>query len=320
MILRHLLALLAVLPSVAAAQAFTPSRPIELVVHGPANSGTETYAKLLVSLLTAEKLLPQPVTIVNRTRGSGIEAMEYLVANKGADHTLAVFTPSWIAAPLTEKNAGAVITDVTPIARLDLEPTLVVVRADAPWKSMRELADAAREPGRIRQAGGPETAIEALNGQLLQQATGTKWTYIRMTSAKARIGELQAGKIDVLVPSPQDVKADIAAGRLRAIAAISERRLAALPDVPTIREQGIDVPILANMRGLVAPPGLSPEAAAYWEGLFERLVATPSWKAYLAENQIENAFMKGRAMTPFFVEQIALTRKVLGLAGVAVVR
>ena len=312
------LVLAMILPT--AAQAFTPSRPIELVVHGPANSGTEVYAKLLVSMLSAEKLLSQPVTIVNRTRGSGIEAMEYLVASKGADHTLAVFTPSWIAAPLTEKDAKAQITDVTPIVRLDLEPTIVVVRAEAPWRTIRELADAGREPGKLRQAGGPETALEALNGQLLQKATGTRWTYVRMTSAKARLAELQAGKVDVLVPSPQDMMGDIVAGRLRVLATLAERRIAALPDVPTIKEQGFDIPILANMRGIVAPPGLTPDAATYWADLFERLSRTPSWKTYLTDNRIEDAFLRGPALTPFFTGQIGLVRNVLAAAGIQLVR
>ena len=268
----------------------------------------------------AEKLLTQPVTVVNRTSGSGIEAMEYLVANKGADHTLALFTPSWIAAPLTEKDAKAQITDVTPIVRLDLEPTIVVVRAESPWRTIRDLAAAGKEPGKIRQAGGPETALEALNGQLLAVRHRHEWTYVRMTSAKARLAELLAGKVDVLVPSPQDMKDDIAAGRLRALATLAERRIAALPDVPTIKEQGFDVPILANMRGIVAPPGLAPDAATYWADLFERLSRTPSWKKYLADNQIEDAFLRGPALTPFFTGQIGLVRNVLAAAGIQLVR
>ena len=123
-----------------------------------------------------------------------------------------------------------------------------------------------------------------------------------------------------LLPQPQDVNAHIAAGRMRPIAAFTEKRLAVLPAVPTIREQGIEVPIIANARGILAPPGMGREAIAYWEDFFERLTRTPNWKKYLEENQVEDAFLKGRELGPFLEEQTALMRRVLRQAGVAVAR
>ena len=314
------LAQVAILPLVEA-HAFTPSRPIELVVHSAPGGGSDVFARALVEILQNEKLLTQPVEIVNRVAGAGLEAMEYLVAKKGADHTIAIFTNTWVATPLTAKNAKVSVKDLTPVVRLVLEPTIAVVRADAPYKTMRELADAAaREPGKIRQAGGSVTAIESLTGLLLQEATKTKWTFIPTPAVKDRIAGLLAGTVDVVIPQPQDVNEHIGAGRLRAIVALTENRLSALPNLTTIKEQGIDVPIIANARGLMAPPGVAADVVAYWEDLFERLSRTAGWRKYLRENQVEDVFLKGREMGPFFDQQIALMRTVLRAAAVAVVQ
>jgi putative tricarboxylic transport membrane protein len=321
--MRFLLALIGLLAALPAttAHAFTPSHAIEIVVHGPPGSGTEVFARRIIAMLEAEHLLAQPVTVVGRLKGSGVEAMEYLVANRGNDHMLGLFTVSWVAAPLVDKDAKAQLTDLTPLARLDQDPSLVIVSASSPWKTMAEfIAAAAAAPGTIVHAAGPPTAAENLNGKLLQGATKTVWTYVQPPTPQARIADLLAGKVHVLLPPPQDIKAELAAGRVRAIGAMTERRLAALPDVPTVKEQGIDVPLLGNARGFVAPPGLAPDVAAYWEDLFERLTRTPTWKKYLADNQGDDAFLKGQALTPFFTQQTALMRDVLKVAGVAVAR
>ncbi len=317
--LLRLIAVAACLLSTPIAHAYTPSRPVELVVHSAPGGGSDVFARAMLEIMAAEKLLVQPMRVVNIVKGAGLEAMEHLVANRGADHTIAIFTNTWVATPLTAKGAKVSIKDTTPLVRLVLEPTIAVVRGDAPWKTMRELADAAaKEPGRIRQAGGSVTAIESLTGLLLQEATKTKWTFLPTPAVKDRIAGLIAGTVDVVIPQPQDVNEHIVAGRVRPIVALTEKRLAALPALSTIKEQGIDVPIIANARGLVGPPGMPPAAVAYWEGLFQQLVRTPGWRKYLADNQVEDVFLTGRELGRSFDQQIALMRTVLKAAGVSV--
>lgn len=319
-----LLALALISPTVLAVDAalsFQPTRPIELVVHSAPGGGSDVFARSLIEIMGKEKLLPQPVTIVNLTKGAGLEAMQYLVAKTGADHTIAIFTNTWVATPLTARDVKVSVTDLTPVVRLVLEPTIAVVRADAPYTSMRELAAAAaRAPGGIRQAGGSVTAIESLTGLLLQQATATRWTFIPTPAVKDRIAGLLAGTVDVIIPQPQDVNEHIASGRVRPIAALTERRLAALPDVPTIKVQGIDIPIVANARGILAPPGGAAEVVDTWQALFQGLVQTAAWRGYLAENQVEDVFLAGPELRPFLEQQITLMRTVLRAAGVEVAR
>jgi putative tricarboxylic transport membrane protein len=303
------------------AQTFRPSRPIEFVVHSAPGGGSDVFARAVIEMIEKEKLLDQPLRVVNKIAGASLEAMAYLVEKRGDDHTIAVFTNTWVATPLTSKEAKYSVKDLTPVVRLVLEPTIAVVRADSPYKNMNDFVAAAkRQPMALKQAGGSATAIESLTGLLVQSATGAKWTFISTPAVKDRIANLLANNVQIIIPQPQDVNEFIEAGKVRPIAAFTEKRLSVLPDVPTIKEQGIEMPIIANARGILAPPGVRREVVAYWEDLFARLAATSSWKQYLVENQVEDVFLKGGALSPFFDEQITLMRNVLRQAGVNVVK
>ena len=308
-------------PASAWAQGYKPSRPIELVVHSAPGGGSDVFARAVIEMAEKEKLLSQPIQVVNKTAGAGLEAMAYLVEKKGNDHTIAIFTNTWVATPLTRKEARYTVKDLTPLVRLVLEPTIAVVKADSPYKNMNDFVAAAKKnPDGLKQAGGSVTAIESLTGLLIQSATGARWTFVSTPAVKDRISSLLAGNVQIIIPQPQDVKEHIVAGRLRPIAAFTEKRLAVLPDVPTIKEQGINMAIIANARGFLAPPGVSKDVVGYWENFFAGLIKTASWKKYLEENQVEDVFLKGADLAPFFDEQIELMRSVLQQAGVKVER
>ena len=300
---------------------FAPTQPVELVVHSAPGGGSDVFAHAVVEMAGREKLLAQPLRVVNKTAGASVEAMQYLAAKRGDGHTIAIFTNTWLATPLTRKDASHTVRDFTPIARLVLEPTIAVVRADSPYRTLPDFVAAAkRAPGTLKQAGGSATAIESLTGLLIQEATGARWTFVTTPAVRDRLANLAAGKVDIVIPQPQDANEYIAAGKARAVAAITERRLAVMPDVPTVREQGIDIPIIANPRGVLGPPGMPAEAARYWEDFFQRLSRTASWKRYVEENQVEDIFERGAAVAPFLEEQSELMRRVLRAAGVATLR
>src|SRR5690349_5276566 len=124
------------------AQGFRPSRPVDIVVHSAPGGGSDVFARAVVEMIEAEKLLDQPLRVVNKIAGASLEAMAYLVEKRGDDHTIAVFTNTWIATPLTSKEAKYSVKDLTPVVRLVLEPTIAVVRADSPYKNMNDFVAA----------------------------------------------------------------------------------------------------------------------------------------------------------------------------------
>jgi putative tricarboxylic transport membrane protein len=305
----------------ASAQEFKPSKQIEAVVHTGPGGGSDLFARAIAELLQKEKLISQRMQVVNKPGGGPAVAMSYLAEKKGDTHTIGFFTGVWVTNPLTTAEATVTVKDLTPVVRLALEPAVIAVKADSPYKNMKDFIEAAKKsPNQLRQSGGSITSRDNLMRMLIQKATGTQWTFISFPSGGERLSNLLGGHVQLMVIEPQEAGEQIRAGNLRVIAALTEKRLVSLPNVPTIKEQGIDVPLIPQARGVVAPPAVAREVVQYWEGVFERFEKSPTWKQYLEQNQFEDGFLKGPALSKFFDDLTVQMREVLKEAGAKVVR
>jgi len=305
----------------ASAQGFQPSRPIELVVHTGPGGGADVLARALVVIIDKEKLAPVRIQVNNKTGGGGLTAMHYLAEKKGENHTIAVFTGNWTTNPLVQAEAKITVKDLTPIVRLVLEPAVIVVKADAPFKTFREFIEAAKKnPGQLKQSGGSITSRDNVVRQLLQKHTGAQWAYISFPGGGERIAALLGGHVNLMVIEPQEAGEHIRAGNMRVLAQVTDKRLAAFAAAPTLKEAGYDVPVVPQVRGILAPPGVSKEAVAYYEDLFAKVAQSASWKKYLEDNQFEDGFLKSAELSKFFDEFTETMRKVLNDAGIKVVR
>jgi putative tricarboxylic transport membrane protein len=272
-------------------------------------------------MMEKEKLVPQRLQVVNKSGGNSAVAMSYLAEKKGDTHTIGFFTGVWVTNPLTTVEAKTTIKDLTPIARLVLEPAVVVVKADSPYKSMREFVEAAKKsPGQLKQSGGSVTGRDNLVRLVIQKATGANWVFVSFPSGGERISNLLGGHVEMMVIEPQEAGEHIRAGNMRVIAALTEKRLPSFPDVPTLKEQGIEVPVIPQARGVLAPPGVPNDVVSYWEGVFDRFAKTGSWKKYLEQNQFEDGYLKGPGLNKFFDDLTVQMREVLKEAGAKVVR
>ena len=149
-------------------------------------------------------------------------------------------------------------------------------------------------------------------------ATSQEFKSSRQIETVAHTGP--GGHVQVMVIEPQEAGKQIRAGNLPVIAALTEKRLASLPNVPTIKEQGIDVPLIPQARGVLAPPAASKEVVQYWESVFDAFVKTSTWKQYVEQNQFEDAYLKGAALNKFLDALQEQMREVLKEAGAKVVR
>jgi putative tricarboxylic transport membrane protein len=134
------------------------------------------------------------------------------------------------------------------------------------------------------------------------------------------LSNLLGGHVQMMVIEPQEAGEQIRAGNLRVIASLTEKRLPSLANVPTLKEQGIDVPIIPQARGVLAPPAAPREVVAYWEGVFDSFVKTAGWKHYVEQNQFEDAYLKGPALNKFIDSLQDQMREVLKEAGAKIVR
>jgi putative tricarboxylic transport membrane protein len=309
------------LPHHAASQEFKPSKQIETVVHTGPGGGSDLFARAIAEMLQKEKLISQRMQVVNKSGGGPAVAMAYLAEKKGDTHTVGFYTGVWVTNPLTTVEATVTLKDLTPITRLVLEPAVIAVKADSPYKTVKDFIEAAKKnPKQLNQSGGTILSRDNLMRMLLQKATGAQWNFISFPSGGERLSNLLGGHVQMMVIEPQEAGEQIRAGNLRVIATLTEKRLASLPNVPTIKEQGIDVPLIPQARGMLLPPAAPKEVVAYWEGVFDAFVKTPTWKQYVDQNQFEDAYLKGAALKKFLDALTDQMREVLKEAGAKVIR
>ncbi len=311
----------ALLSSRAWSQEFKPTKQIETVVHTGPGGGSDLFARAIAEMLQKEKLVTQRLQVVNKPGGGPAVAMSYLAEKKGETHTIGFYTGVWVTNPLTTVEATVTLKDLTPITRLVLEPAVIAVKADSPYKTMKDFIEAAKKnPKQLNQSGGTILSRDNLMRMLLQKTTGAQWNFISFPSGGERLSNLLGGHVQMMVIEPQEAGEQIRAGNLRVIATLTEKRLPSLPNVPTIKEQGIDVPLIPQARGMIAPPAVPKEVVAYWEGVFDAFVKTPSWKQYVEQNQFEDAYLKAPALGKFIDGLKDQMREVLKEAGAKVVR
>jgi putative tricarboxylic transport membrane protein len=303
------------------ASAYQPTRPIEVVVHTGPGGGSDLLARAVATMIEKERLLPVRMQVVNKTGGGGAVAAAYLAEKAGDQNTIGFFTGVWLTGPLTSAEAKVTLRDLTPIARLVLEPALIAVKADAPYKTLGDFITAAKEhPGQLKQSGGSVTSRDNVVRQLLQKTTGARWAFISFPGGGERIAALLGGHVNMMVIEPAEAGEHIRAGNMRVLAQVSDKRLPMFPNVPTLKEAGIDVTPVPQVRGVVAPPGIPRANVAYWEGVFKKLTQTAGWKKFLADNQFEDGYQGAAELTKFYDEFSQQMRVVLQEAGIKLVR
>ena len=303
------------------ASAYQPTRPVEVVVHTGPGGGSDLLARAVATMIEKEKLLPVRMQVVNKTGGGGAVAAAYLAEKKGDENTIGFFTGVWLTNPLTTEKAKVTLRDLTPIARLVLEPALIAVKADSPYRTLKDFIAAAKQkPGELKQSGGSITSRDNVVRQLLQKETGARWAFISFPGGGERLAALLGGHVQMMVIEPEEAGEHIRAGNLRVLAQVNDTRLPAFPNVPTLKEAGFDVPVVPQVRGVVAPPGIPAENVAYWEDVFRKLTRTATWKQFLEKNQFEDGYQNAAELSKFYEQFTNQMRGILKEAGVKVVR
>jgi len=298
-----------------------PTKPVDLIVHTGPGGGSDLLARAMVTMIEKEKLVPVRINVINKPGGNGAVAAAALVEKKGDANTIGLITSVWIAGPLTSSEAKVTVHDLKPIAQLMLEPAVFVVRADSPYKTLKDFIEAAKaKPGALKQSGGSVTSRDNIVRLSLQHATGAKWAFVSFQGGGERLAALLGGHVDIMVIEPQEAGEQVRAGKLRVLAQLTEKRLAGWPDVPTLKEAGYDVALTPQIRAVVAPPEQPADASAYWEGTFDKLRKTESWRKYVHDNQLEESFADGATLRKTMVEIEKQLKDAYTQAGIKTVR
>jgi putative tricarboxylic transport membrane protein len=150
--------------------------------------------------------------------------------------------------------------------------------------------------------------------------TGADWSFISFPSGGERVSAVLGGHVDIMMIEAGEVGELVRGGKLRALAQISESRIAGFPDVPTMKEAGFSVPFVPQARGIIGPPDMPPEAVKYYSDLFRKLSETQAWNDYMKQTQVDNAYLASKETGAFLLEYTNLLRDILKSANVAVIR
>jgi len=292
-----------------------PNRSIDLIVPWAAGGGSDRVARFVADAL--QRRLGQPVIVVNRTGGSGAvgHSAGALAKPDGYTLTLATFELSTMRSMGISKLTWQ---DFTPVAQLNADPAAILVRADAPWKTLPELLEAIRTGPRKLKMSGTATGGAwdlARTGLLLAAGispTNAIWAPTQ-GSAPALV-ELLGGHIDVVACSVPEAASQIEAKQVRVLGVLSPERLAEFPEFPTAREQGIAYDAV-GWRGIMLPKNAPPEITRVLNGKLAEIAASDEFRQFMKKNGFAILVRDATAFATFLREQEEKWREVITSAG-----
>lgn len=295
-------------PSLALAQDWKPSKPVEFVVTSSPGGGTDNFTRMIQSIILKYKLMDQPIVVSNKGGGSGAEG--YLVAktSPGDPHKVIFGTNNAYLLPYVAR-LGYKFSDLTPVAALALDEFLLWVKADAPYKSAKDFIDAAKaKPDEFKMGGSQSKDTDQTLTSILSKATGAKFIYVPFQGGGAVGTQLAGGHIDADTNNPNESIGQWKAGQVRPLCVFSPTRLPAGPkvtasegwsDIPTCKESGIPVDRFQMPRTVWLPAGAPAGAAKFYEDVLRKVSQTPEWNEYIARTVQTGQFLAGADLKSF---------------------
>jgi putative tricarboxylic transport membrane protein len=298
------------------AQAY-PTRPIEVIVHTSAGSGGDIVSRAVGEIVRREKLLPQPMQVVNRVGGAGALAFNYFKTKRGDPYHLLSVTSTLLAmAYRPDMNIG--LESYTPVALMAIDPQTVMVPANSPYKTFKDLVEAARKsPETIVAATTSVSGTGRLLVHLIEKAVpGAKFRFVTFKGGSDAVTSTAGGHTAFTTENLSEGVGFVEAKTLRVLAISADRRLPQAPDVPTLQELGY--PITAGtIRGFTFTAGVPKEAVATMETALEQVHKSAAWKELAKRNLYQDVFMGSAEFTKFLAvryEEYKVFYDAIGLA------
>ncbi|HKW84857.1 MAG TPA: tripartite tricarboxylate transporter substrate binding protein [Burkholderiaceae bacterium] len=241
LVLMRVLVMAMFAPGVAHAQGGYPDRPITMIVPFPPGGVADTVARPVAEALARE--LKQSVVVENRAGAGGALGIGVVARAAPDGYTLLLSLSSISILPeadnVLQRKPAFTLDQFKPIARFTADPTVFVVRADAPWKTLAEfIADAKRRPGALNYGSSGNYGTMHVPMEMLKASADFRMTHIPYTGAGPAVVALLAGQVDAIATGPSTIVQHVQAGKLRALAHWGDHPLAALPGVPSLTEAG----------------------------------------------------------------------------------
>ncbi len=286
------------------AQEAYPSRPVTIVVGLPPGGVADMVARPLAFAL--EKTLKQRVLIENKVGATGAIGSAAVANAKPDGYTILVALYFLSITPEAERLYGRKppyeISQLVPIARITADPEVLVVRSDAPWKTVKDFVDdAKRRPTKITFGSSGLYSVNQVTMEIFAHAANIKLWHVPYTGVGPAVTALLGGQIDALPTGPSAVLGNVKSGRMRALGSFGEKRLQALPDVPTFKEVGYDAEFYI-WSGVFAPAGVSAAVTTTLRSAVRAAVEDADFKGAMTKLHTPISYLDAPAFQKFFDE------------------
>jgi tripartite-type tricarboxylate transporter receptor subunit TctC len=281
-----------------------PERPVTWVVTWPAGGRTDTVSRIFAPAL--EKILGQPVVVVNKPGAGGVVGAKEVAMAQPDGYTISLMSISMILTQYTVPTPTN-LKDYIPVAQLLSSPGLVTVHSKAPWNSVRELvAYAKANPGKVKNGASGTGTSDHLFAAAFQKTAGIKFTHVPYAGDAPAVAALAGQHVDSNFAPMVAVKAFVDAGDLKVLGVASDQKRPLYPKVPTWKEQGVNMSI-STFEGIYVPKGMPADIVSILEKALEKVVKNPEVIGKIEKIGVELDF-KGHQE---FVNHVADADKVL---------
>ena len=298
------------------AQAY-PTRPVEVIVHTSAGSGGDIVSRAVAEIVRRDKVLPQPLAVVNRVGGAGALAFNFFKTKQGDPYYMLSVTSTLLAmAYRPDINIG--LENYTPLALMAIDPQTVMVPANSPYKTFKDLVEAARKaPDTLVAATTSVTGTGRLLVYLIEKAVpGAKFRFVTFKGGSDAITSTAGGHTTFTTENLGEGLGFVEAKTLRVLAISADKRLPQVPDVPTLQELGYGI-TAGTIRGFTFTAGVPKEAVSTMETALRKVHDSTEWKELAKRNIFQDVFMGSAEFTKYLAVRMEEYRGFYDAIGLA---
>jgi putative tricarboxylic transport membrane protein len=292
---------IAVLPGIAAAQGWEPTKTVEFIVPAGTGGGADQMARLIDAIIKKNSLMKQSMIVVNKGGGAGAEGFLDIKGSKGDPHKIVITLSNLFTTPIA---TGIPFNwkDLTPVSMMALDQFVLWVNAETPYTTAKDFIEAVKKsPGKYKMGGTGSRQEDQIITVAIEKQTGAKFTYIPYKGGGEVATQLVGKHVDATVNNPIEAVSQWRAGQLRPLCVFDDERMPykekvtkdmSWNDIPSCRSAGIDVDYLM-LRGIFMAGGVTDAQRQYYVDLLAKVRATPEWKEFMERGAFNTTSMSG---------------------------